>query len=181
MDETGKQLGIVPTDQAIERARSKALDLVEVAPDSDPPVCRIMDYTKFLYEQKRKQKQAKKKTHRVDIKEIKLRPNIDPHDFGIKLRHAREFLEKGDKVKITVRYRPREMRHYEIGTQRMDKMVEELNDIAIVESQQRGNSQMRMQLLTLAPKQQATAGGAKEKKEKQPAASRPEQPAGRTE
>ena len=169
VDETGKQLGIVPTDQAIERARSKTLDLVEVAPDGDPPVCRIMDYTKFLYDQKRKQKQAKKKTHRVDIKEIKLRPNIDPHDFGIKVRHAREFLEKGDKVKITVRYRPREMRHYEIGTQRLDKMVQDLADIAVVESSQRGNSQMRMQLLTLSPKQALAATTPKEKKEKDPA------------
>jgi translation initiation factor IF-3 len=116
-----------------------------------------MDYTKYLYDQKRKQKLAKKKTHRVDTKEIKLRPNIDPHDFGIKVKHAREFLEKGNKVKITVRYRPREMRHYEIGSQRLDKMVLELNDIAVVESSQRGNSQMRMQLLTLAPKQASGA------------------------
>lgn len=152
VDEDGKQLGIVPVDEAIERAAAKSLDLVEVSPDSDPPVCRIMDYTKFRYDQKRKQKAARKKTVKVDIKEIKLRPNIDPHDFGIKLKQAREFLEKGNKLKITVRYRRGEMRHYEIGTQKMDQMIEQISDLAVVESTSRGVEGLRMQTAMLAPR-----------------------------
>ena len=152
VDENGKQLGIVPVEHALERATTKGLDLVEVAPDADPPVCRIMDYTKFVYEQKRKQKLARKKTHRLEIKEIKFRPNIDPHDLSIKTQHMREFLEKGHKVKVTMRYRPREMRHYEIGSQVIDKLVEALKGIAIVESSARGKSSMRTQSLLLAPK-----------------------------
>lgn len=157
IDDLGKQLGIVPLPQAIERAQSRGFDLVEVAPDADPPVCRIMDFTKYIYEQKRKQKLAKKKTHRVELKEVKLRPNIDPHDFSIKTRHAREFLEKGNKVKITIRYRPREMRHYEIGSQVLDRMIQELNDLGIVESSSRGGPVMRMQIAVLAPRRAVPA------------------------
>jgi translation initiation factor IF-3 len=152
IDENGKQLGIVPVGDALERARGKGFDLVEVAPDGDPPVCRIMDFAKFVYEQKRKQKAAKKKVHRTDIKEIKLRPNIDPHDLGIKLKHAREFLEKGHRLKLTVRYRMREMRHYEIGSKRLDEMIQELGDLAAVESSNRGNKGMRVQTVLLAPR-----------------------------
>jgi translation initiation factor IF-3 len=159
IDDLGKQLGIVPVAQAIERAQSRGYDLVEVAPDASPPVCRIMDFTKYLYEQKRKQKLARKKTHKVEIKEIKLRPNINPHDFGIKLRHGREFLEKGHKLKITVRYRAREMRHYEIGSRVLREMVDALNEVAVVESTNRGAPGMRMQMMMLAPKK--TAGAAK--------------------
>jgi translation initiation factor IF-3 len=158
IDEEGKQLGILPTAEAIERALARSLDLVEVAPDGDPPVCRILDYTKFRYDQKRKQKAARKKTTKVDIKEIKLRPNIDPHDFSIKLQHAREFVEKGNKLKVTVRYRRGEMRHYEIGTQKMDKMIEELKDLALVESTSRGQEGLRMQTVTLSPRK--TSGSA---------------------
>ncbi len=159
IDEAGKQLGIVATGEALERAQGKGFDLVEVAPDSEPPVCRIMDYTKFIYEQKRKVKAARKKTVKTEIKEIKLRPNIDPHDMSIKLKHAREFLEKGNKLKITLRYRAREMRHYEIGSQRIDQLVQELTDLATVESSNRGNTQMRMQTIIMAPRKLKTAGG----------------------
>lgn len=158
IDETGKQLGIIAIDDAMERARSKGFDLVEVAPDSVPPVCRIMDFTKFVYEQKRKVKAARKKTVKTDIKELKLRPNIDPHDFSIKLKHGREFLEKGNKLKITMRYRAREMRHYDIGTQCVDKLVQQLSDIALVESSTRGVAQMRMQTVIMAPRKVASAG-----------------------
>lgn len=147
----------MPTDKALERAQSKTLDLVEVAPDAEPPVCRIMDFTKYLYEQKRKQKLARKKTTRVDTKEIKLRPNIDPHDFGIKLNHAREFLEKGNKVKFTIRYRPREMRHYEIGLKVMDRLVEELKELASTESSTRQQGGLRMQTMILAPRKEVLA------------------------
>ena len=155
IDENGKQLGIVPVSLARERAMAKSLDLVEVAPDSDPPVCRIMDYTKYVFEQKRKQKLAKKKTQRVEIKEIKFRPNIDPHDFEIKIKHARDFLDKGHKVKITMRYRPREMRHYEIGTQVIDRVIGGLGDIAQIEASGGGRQQVRTQAMMLTPKRQA--------------------------
>ena len=156
-------MGIVPRDAALERAQSKGLDLVEVAPDADPPVCRIMDFTKYVYEQKRKQKLAKKRTQKVETKEIKLRPNIDPHDFGIKLNRTRGFLEKGNKVKITIRYRPREMRHYEIGTQVLERLLEDLKDLAVVESSNRGNTHMRMQTILIAPRKDVS----KTKKEDQ--------------
>lgn len=152
IDEKGAQLGILPLNSALERAQIRGFDLVEVAPDAKPPVCRIMDYTKYVYELKRKQKLAKKKTHRQETKEIKLRPNIDPHDFGIKLKHARDFLEKGDKVKLTIRYRPREMRHFEIGTQVLNRLIEETRDLANVESHNRGGEGVRMQVAILAPK-----------------------------
>lgn len=140
---------------------SKGLDLVEVAPDADPPVCRIMDFTKYVFELKRKQKLAKKKTVRTETKEVKLRPNIDPHDLTIKIEHIREFLDKGNKVKVTLRYRPREMRHYEIGTNLLNRMVAGLSDIATVESENRGNEQMRMQTILISPKKKATTGGSK--------------------
>lgn len=161
IDETGKQMGIVPTPSAIERAVSKGLDLVEVAPDADPPVCRIMDFTKYIFEAKRKQKLAKKKTVHTETKEIKLRPNIDPHDLGIKLTHIREFLSEGNKVKVTLRYRPREMRHYEIGTQLLNRLVAALSDLATVESENRGNESMRMQTILISPKKKSPAGAAK--------------------
>ena len=161
IDETGKQLGIVSTASAIERAVGKGLDLVEVAPDAEPPVCRIMDFTKYIFEAKRKQKLAKKKTVRTETKEIKLRPNIDPHDLGIKIEHIREFLDHGHKVKVTLRYRPREMRHYEIGTNLLNRMVAGLSDIATVESENRGNETMRMQTILISPKRKASAGSSK--------------------
>lgn len=145
----------------MERAQGKGLDLVEVAPDADPPVCRIMDFTKYVFEQKRKQKSAKKKTVRVETKEIKLRPNIDPHDFGIKIGHIREFLDKGHKVKVTLRYRPREMRHYEIGTALLNRLVAGLNDVATIESETRGNESLRMQSILISPRKKAPAGPAK--------------------
>ncbi len=155
IDEAGKSLGIVPREKALERAQSKVLDLVEVAPDGEPPVCRIMDFKKYIYEQKRKQKLAKKKTSKVETKEIKLRPNIGPHDLGIKLDRARGFLEKGDKVKVTLRYRPREMRHYEIGTHVLDRIVENLKDISLVESSSTGNRHVRLQTILIAPRKEA--------------------------
>jgi len=163
IDESGKQLGIIPLEDAMEKAQGKELDLVEVAPDSDPPVCRIMDFNKYLYELKRKQKLARKNTHRQDTKEIKLRPNIDPHDFEFKLKHAREFLEKGHKVKLTVRYRMRELRHYEIGTQRLDNMIEKLADLSTLESSNRGFGRSRLQVVLLTPKR--VPGAEKQKTE----------------
>jgi len=128
IDENNQQLGVIPTSEALERAREVGLDLVEVSPTSTPPVCRIMDYGKYLYEQKRKIKQNLKKQHVVVLKEIRLRPKIDDHDRDIKMQQAIKFLEKGNKVQITMMFRGREMMHKDLGQQIMDEIVQQLAD-----------------------------------------------------
>lgn len=133
----GSQLGILPIEAARESAREQGLDLVEVAPNARPPVCRIMDWGKHQYEQQKAAREARKRQHTIDIKEVKLRPGTDSHDLEVKLRNARRFLEKGQKVKVTVRYRGREMRRPEIGQELLDKISTELDDLASVESRSR--------------------------------------------
>ena len=133
IDVDGEQVGIVPTDEARSIAEDRGLDLVEVAPNSRPPVCRIMDYGKYKYEQARKAKEAKKKQHVINVKEIKMRPKIEDHDFGFKLRHARRFLEDGDKVKFTLRFRGREMTHPELGERVLERVKAELAELGNVE------------------------------------------------
>jgi len=130
----GQQVGVLPVREALTLAQSKGLDLVEVSPTARPPVCRIMDYGKFKYEQNLRARKAKKKQHHTHLKEIKMRPKIDDHDYGFKMRHAREFLGERDKVKFTITFRGREMAHTEIGHELMKKILSELTDIAIVES-----------------------------------------------
>jgi translation initiation factor IF-3 len=134
IDPEGEQIGILTIEKALETAEQMGLDLVEVAPMARPPVCRIMDYGKFRYEEQRKAREARKKQHRVDLKEVKLRPGIEDHDFDFKARHARRFLEEGNKVKVTMMFRGRQMAHPEIGRQVLDRMVQELADIGKVES-----------------------------------------------
>lgn len=131
----GEQLGIMPVEQAIEAAEEKGLDLVEVAPDSRPPVVRIMDYGKFKYEAARKARQAKKKQHNVQLKEVKFRPGIEEHDIEFKLRHARRFLEEGNKVKATMMFRGRQVTHPELGREVLTRVAGELDDVSKVESQ----------------------------------------------
>ena len=135
IDESDNQIGIVETDRALDRARQAGLDLVEVAPTSDPPVCRIMDYGKWLYEQKRKMRDSRKKSqhHTATLKEIRLRPETDKHDLEIKLNHAREFLEKGHKVQLTMFFRGRQMLHREKGYEMFDHITELMQDLAKVE------------------------------------------------
>lgn len=133
----GEQLGILPIEAAKESAREQGLDLVEVAPTARPPVCRIMDWGKHQYEQQKQAKEARKRQHTVDVKEVKLRPHTDTHDLEVKLRHARRFLQKGQKVKVTVRYRGREMRRPEQGYELLDKISTELDGLAMVESRSR--------------------------------------------
>jgi len=130
----GDQLGIVPTDQALEKAREYGLDLVEVAPTSRPPVCRILDYGKFKYELAKKDRLAKKKQHSFHLKEMRYRPKIDQHDFDFKTRHVREFLEAGSKVKAFVMFRGREMAHTEFGRKILDRVAEQLQDISVIEN-----------------------------------------------
>lgn len=134
IDQDGEQVGIVATDEARDIAAAAGLDLVEVAPNSRPPVCRIMDYGKYKYEQARKAKEAKKKQHTVTVKEIKLRPKIEEHDYGFKMRHARRFLDDGDKVKFTLRFRGREMTHPELGERVLEKIKVDLGETIVVES-----------------------------------------------
>ena len=128
----GEQLGVMTPEEALSRAEEVGLDLVEVAPSSRPPVCRIMDYGRYKYEQKKKAN--KSKGHAASLKEVKLRPRTDQHDLDFKLKNARRFLMDGDKVKVTVMYRGREMVHREIGRKQLDKVVELLGPIATVEN-----------------------------------------------
>ncbi len=133
ISETGEQLGVVPIEAAIQRAQDVGLDLMEVAPDGKPPVCKIVDYGKLKYEKKKKQQLSKKKQHVVKVKEIRLRPRIDDHDLMTKLNRGREFLETGAKLKITLMFRGRELSRIDLGKLVMDRVLEELADVAEVE------------------------------------------------
>ncbi|NLK41558.1 MAG: translation initiation factor IF-3 [Planctomycetes bacterium] len=130
VDENNQQVGVVPVTEALERAREAGLDLVEVSPTSSPPVCRIMDYGKYLYQQKRKIKQNLKKQHTVVLKEIRLRPKTDDHDRDIKLNQAEKFLEKGHKVQFTMLFRGREMMHQQQAQETMNYIIQALQDKA---------------------------------------------------
>ena len=125
---------MVDTRDALSRAQALDLDLVEVAPQADPPVCRIMDYGKFKYERDVKQKEARKKQSRTGLKEIKFRPKIDPHDYATKKGHVTRFLSAGNKVKVTIMFRGREMAHTDLGRKILDRLVTDLGDLAIVEA-----------------------------------------------
>jgi translation initiation factor IF-3 len=130
-------------------AREKGMDLVEVAPNARPPVCRIMDYGRYKYEQAKAEREAKKKQHVTQMKEIKMRPNIEEHDFEFKTRHIKRFLQERDKVKVTIMFRGREMAHTENGKEVLDDVIEEIGDLAIVEQQARLEG--RNMFLILAP------------------------------
>ena len=133
IDESGEMQGVVATPQALEMAEAAGLDLVEISPNSDPPVCKILDYGKYKYELHKKEAQAKKKQKVIQVKELKFRPTIDDNDFNIKMKAAKAFLEEGDKVKITLRFRGREMAHQELGTQLLDKIKATLTGLARIE------------------------------------------------
>ncbi len=164
IDETGQQLGIVPTFQALSIARERGLDLVEVAPNAVPPVCRIMDWGKERYEQSRKERESRRNSKAITIKEVRLKPKTDDHDLDTKTRRAKEFLQEGDKVKLTVLFRGRENLHPEVGRALLDRMLDHLGPFAIIESPPRleGRNMSAM----LAPKKQpvpaATAAPARE-------------------
>ena len=132
-DANGEQLGIMATRDALRLAEDQHLDLVEVAPKARPPVCRIMDFGKYRYEQQKREKEAKKKQKVITIKEVKLRPNIEQHDFDVKLKNASRFVEEGNKVKITIMFRGRELSHPELGNALLDRAVETLGDTVTVE------------------------------------------------
>ncbi len=133
VDDDSEQVGIVDIREARERAEDRGLDLVEVAPNADPPVVKIMDYGKYLYEQKKKEKEAKKKQHTIEVKEVRFRPQIEEHDFNTKVGHIRRFLEGGDKIKVTVFFRGREMEYQQFGRELLERVIEKTEDIAKVD------------------------------------------------
>jgi translation initiation factor IF-3 len=145
-------LGIVQLRDALQMAAEQHLDLVEVAPTAKPPVCRIMDFGKFKYEQQKREKEAKKKQKVVTVKEVKLRPNIEDHDFDVKFKNAQRFLEDGDKVKVTIMFRGRELSHPELGKKVLDKMASQIKDIANIERAARLEG--KNMIMILAPKPQ---------------------------
>jgi translation initiation factor IF-3 len=130
----GSQVGVMTVPQALQAAEEAGLDLVEVSPNAEPPVCKIVDYGKYRYQQTKKEKESKKAQHQVKVKEIKLKPNIDKHDLDVKLKHAREFLLKGDKVRVTCTFRGRELMYTEKGQEVISYLCEQLADIAAPES-----------------------------------------------
>ncbi len=144
----GEQIGVVSTKEALQRAESYGLDLVEVAPNSKPPVCRIMDFGKYKYEQSKKEKLSKKKQHVITVKEIRLRPRTDEHDLETKLRHARKFLEQKNKVKITILFRGREMAYQDSGMELMQKVITMLEDIGKMESEPKMEGRRMVMVLT---------------------------------
>lgn len=152
IDVDGAQLGVVPTHEALRRAREQELDLVEVAPLARPPVCRVMDFGKFLYQQKKRSHDAKKKQRGSQVKEVKFRPNIDDHDYAFKLRNVLRFLGEGDKVKTTVQLRGREMSRPELGRKLIERVVGDVGGLGVLESRPELNGN-RMHAV-LAPSRQ---------------------------
>lgn len=150
IDEDGVQVGVMTPREALDRAEDAGLDLVEIAPNADPPVCRIIDYGKFRYQQTKKEKESKKSQHKIKVKEIKLKPNIEEHDFQVKVRKARECIVKGNKVRLICTFRGREIQRQGIGEKIVNRFCEELSDIGAPESfaKQLG----RMLVLIIAPR-----------------------------
>jgi translation initiation factor IF-3 len=143
-------IGVLPTREALWRAREAGLDLVEISPNADPPVCKILDFGKYKYEQQKKKNEARKKQKVVEIKEIKIRPNIDDHDYDVKMRQAKNFIGEGDKVKVTLRFRGRELAHVDLGMKVLERVKGELDEIAKVEQMPRMEN--RQMIMVLAPR-----------------------------
>jgi translation initiation factor IF-3 len=148
----GQQLGIVPLREALQVAHEQGLDLVEVAPAAKPPVCRIMDYGKYRYEQSKREREARKRQRVINIKEVKLRLGIEEHDFQVKAKNASRFLKDGDKVKVTVMFRGREISHAELGHRLCERLVRQLSDLALVEKEP--SVEGRNLIMILAPRQE---------------------------
>lgn len=146
----GEQLGVIPTDEAIDKAAGYGLDLVEMASNADPPVCKILDYGKFKYVDQKRKAEARKKQKTIDVKEIKMRPGIEEHDYDVKMRAMRRFLDEGDKVKVTLRFRGRELAHQELGLKVLDRVKDELEELAKVE--QMPKMEGRQMVMVIAPR-----------------------------
>lgn len=145
--EDGEQVGVVAIADALRMAEESGLDLVEISPNAEPPVCKILDYGKYKYEQQKKAAEARKKQKVIEVKELKFRPNIDEHDYQVKVKAARRFLEDGDKVKVTLRFRGREMAHLDLGMKVMRRVKEELIDLAKVEMDARVEGRQAIMVL----------------------------------
>jgi len=150
IDQTGQNVGVVPTADAMARATEAGLDLVEISPDANPPVAKILDYGKFKYQEQKKAAEARKRQKTVEIKEIKMRPSIDDHDYDVKMRAIARFFDEGDKVKVTLRFRGREMAHQELGWQVLQRVKTDTEPIAKVESEPRMEG--RQMVMVLAPR-----------------------------
>ncbi|MDC7683995.1 translation initiation factor IF-3 [Asticcacaulis sp. BYS171W] len=150
IDQNGEKQGIMPTSAALEAAEEAGLDLVEVSPTADPPVCKILDYGKFRFQEQKKKAEARKKQKVVEIKEIKLRPNIDKHDYEVKAKAMTRFFEEGDKVKVTLRFRGREMAHPELGMKLLNQVKTDFEETTKVEYEPRMEG--RQMIMILAPK-----------------------------
>ena len=150
IDPDGEQLGILSIDEAMNKAEELGLDLVELQPNAAPPVCKILDYGKHKYQAQKRANEARKKQKIIEVKEIKLRPNIDQHDYQVKMKAVRKFIDGGDKVKITLRFRGREMAHVELGTDLLSRVQEDIDDFAKIESMPKMEG--RQMTMILAPK-----------------------------
>ena len=150
VDADGTVLGVVAIDEALRKAEDRGLDLVEVAAKGDPPVCKILDYGKHKYESQKKKNEARKKQKTIDVKEIKMRPGIEIHDYDVKMRAMRKFLGEGDKVKVTMRFRGREMAHQDLGLKVLDRVRDELDELAKVE--QMPKMEGRQMIMVVAPR-----------------------------
>ena len=148
--EDGEQLGVVPLAKALAVAEEAGFDLVEIAPMANPPVCKVMDYGKYRYQEQKKAQEARLKQKQIQVKEIKLRPGTDENDYQIKLRNLRRFLEEGDKAKVTLRFRGRELSHQELGMRQLERIREDLADIGVVEQMPRLEG--RQMVMVIAPK-----------------------------
>jgi translation initiation factor IF-3 len=160
IDDEGNQIGVIPTRDALEMARDRGLDLVEVAPNASPPVCRLMDYGKFRYEQSRKERDSKKNQHVVKVKEVRVEPKIGDHDLDTKGRQAQRFLESGDKVKLTVLFRGRSITHPELGRDLLDRLAEQLKEYGVIE--QPARMEGRTMTMYMAPNRQRGESAEKE-------------------
>jgi len=143
-------MGVVDTDTALAMAEESGLDLVEVSPNGDPPVCKILDYGKLKYQEQKKASEARKRQKTVDVKEIKMRPNIDTHDYDVKMRNVVKFLEAGDKVKVTMRFRGREMAHQELGMDVLNRVRDDVEELSKVEAMPKMEG--RQMIMVLAPR-----------------------------
>jgi len=150
VDANGNKVGIVTLSEALKASEAANLDLVEVSPNANPPVCKILDFGKYKYQEQKKRNEAKKKQKTVDIKEIKMRPNIDIHDYQVKLRAMHRFFEEGDKVKVTLRFRGREMAHQELGIGLLQRLQDEMEPVAKVEMPPRMEG--RQMIMVMAPR-----------------------------
>lgn len=167
ISQTGEQIGVVPLYEALARAEEAGLDLVEIVPGANPPVCKIIDYGKYRYDQTKREKESKKSQHQAKVKEVKIKPNIGEHDLVTKINHAREFLEAGNKVKVTCTFKGREMAHPEVGQKHVNRICDDLDDVATPEAPAKMFG--RMLTIVLAP-------GAKKKKESAPVKESPKEP-----